>query len=300
MRFITWKTGAVVMLSAFLMTGCTNDKESQKQNDAQKDIQNEEVQQSADLGTTVNTEEEVISAVLLLSNTGEELFVDIENDNPFFGTIPEEILDENGDLITADEMNSGDLYLVYGNQIMTRSYPAQYPGIEKLVRRESANQEYIEKYQQLLDQFCPEPDTTQPPELSVDYRQPDALVTAAVAKGGYQWTVQKTEGEAESIIADSAHILDWGEELTRISLTEATDFGLLFTYNPQSVEVKRWPEKERRELRSLDTFSEGEIVETEENEDGFAFHGEPGYVYQIVGNWEEGTVEYGFCTEMKR
>ena len=194
MRSITWKTGIVVILSAFLLTGCADDKESQKQNDAQQDVNKENAQQTENSGTVVNPEEEVLTAVLLLSNTGEELFVDIENDNPFFGTIPDDILDENGDVIPADKMNSGDVYLVYGNQVMTRSYPAQYPGIEKLVRQESANQEYIEKYQQLLEQFCPKPDTTQPPELSVDYRQPDALVTAAVNRGGYQWTVQKEDG----------------------------------------------------------------------------------------------------------
>ncbi len=296
MRSITWKTGIVVILSAFLLTGCADDKESQKQNDAQQDVNKENAQQTENSGTVVNPEEEVLTAVLLLSNTGEELFVDIENDNPFFGTIPDDILDENGDVIPADKMNSGDVYLVYGNQVMTRSYPAQYPGIEKLVRQESANQEYIEKYQQLLEQFCPEPDTTQPPELSVDYRQPDALVTAAVNRGGYQWTVQKEDGESESVIADSAHVLDWGELLTEIQLMEETEMELVFTYNPQSVEVKRWPQKERRELRSLDVFSEGELVETQENEEGFAFYGEPGYVYQITGTWEEGTVEYGFCS----
>ncbi|MCI6043527.1 hypothetical protein MR857_09380 [bacterium] len=296
MRSITWKTGIVVILSAFLLTGCADDKESQKQNDAQQDVNKENAQQTENSGTVVNPEEEVLTAVLLLSNTGEELFVDIENDNPFFGTIPDDILDENGDVIPADKMNSGDVYLVYGNQVMTRSYPAQYPGIEKLVRQESANQEYIEKYQQLLEQFCPEPDTTQPPELSVDYRQPDALVTAAVNRGGYQWTVQKEDGESESVIADSAHVLDWGELLTEIQLMEETEMELVFTYNPQNVEVKRWPEKERKELRSLDVFSEGEVVEIEENEEGFTFRGEPGYVYQITGTWEEGTVEYGFCS----
>ena len=296
MRSITWKTGIVVILSAFLLTGCADDKESQKQNDAQQDVNKENAQQTENSGTVVNPEEEVLTAVLLLSNTGEELFVDIENDNPFFGTIPDDILDENGDVIPADKMNSGDVYLVYGNQVMTRSYPAQYPGIEKLVRQESANQEYIEKYQQLLEQFCPKPDTTQPPELSVDYRQPDALVTAAVNRGGYQWTVQKEDGETESVIADSAHVLDWGELLTEIQLMEETEMELMFTYNPQSVEVKRWPQKERRELRSLDIFPEGELVETQENEEGFAFCAEPGYVYQITGTWEEGTAEYGFCT----
>lgn len=296
MKSIAWKTGMFVILSTFLLTGCADDKEAQKQNDARQDVSKENIQQAENPGTAVNPEEEVLTAVLLKNNTGEELFVDIENDNPFFGTIPEEILDENGDAITADKMNSGDVYLVYGNQVMTRSYPAQYPGIEKLVRQESANQEYIEKYQQLLEQFCPEPDTTQPPELSVDYRQPDALVTAAVNRGGYQWTVQKEDGETESVIADSAHVLDWGELLTEIQLMEETEMELVFTYNPQSVEVKRWPQKERRELRSLDVFQEGELVETQENEEGFAFYAEPGYVYQIIGTWEEGTAEYGFCT----
>lgn len=296
MRFKIWKTGMLAILSALLFTGCAAGGEAKEQDSAKEDTQKKEEQQAGDFGVASDTEEEVFRAVLLLSNTGEELFVDIENDNPFFGTIPEEILDENGDAITADKMNSGDVYLVYGNQVMTRSYPAQYPGIEKLVRQESANQEYIEKYQQLLEQFCPEPDTTQPPELSVDYRQPDALVTAAVNRGGYQWTVQKEDGETESVIADSAHVLDWGELLTEIQLMEETEMELVFTYNPQSVEVKRWPQKERRELRSLDVFQEGELVETQENEEGFAFYAEPGYVYQIIGTWEEGTAEYGFCT----
>ena len=127
MRSITWKTGIVVILSAFLLTGCADDKESQKQNDAQQDVNKENAQQTENSGTVVNPEEEVLTAVLLLSNTGEELFVDIENDNPFFGTIPDDILDENGDVIPADKMNSGDVYLVYGNQVMTRSYPAQCP-----------------------------------------------------------------------------------------------------------------------------------------------------------------------------
>ena len=296
MRFKIWKTGMLAILSALLFTGCVAGGEAKEQDSAKEDTQKKEEQQTGDFEVASDSEEEILTAVLLLSNTGEELFVDIENDNPFFGTIPEEILDENGNAITADKMNSGDVYLVYGNQVMTRSYPAQYPGIEKLVRQESANQEYIEKYQQLLEQFCPEPDTTQPPELSVDYRQPDALVTAAVNRGGYQWTVLKEDGESESVIADSAHVLDWGELLTEIQLMEETEMELVFTYNPQSVEVKRWPQKERRELRSLDVFSEGELVETQENEEGVAFYAEPGYVYQITGTWEEGTAEYGFCT----
>ena len=99
MRSITWKTGIVVILSAFLLTGCADDKESQKQNDAQQDVNKENAQQTENSGTVVNPEEEVLTAVLLLSNTGEELFVDIENDNPFFGTIPDDILDENGEYL---------------------------------------------------------------------------------------------------------------------------------------------------------------------------------------------------------
>lgn len=295
MRLKIWKTGILVIFSALLLAGCSAGGEVTELDSTKDDTQKKE-EQTGDFGAASDSEEKTICAVLLKNSTGEELFVEVENDNPFFGTIPQEILDENGNAMTADEMSSGDVYLVYGNQVMTRSYPAQYTGIEKLVRQESANQEYIEKYQQLLEQFCPEPDTTQPPELSVDYRQPDALVTAAVNRGGYQWTVQKEDGESESVIADSAHVLDWGELLTEIQLMEETEMELVFTYNPQNVEVKRWPEKERKELRSLDVFSEGEVVEIEENEEGFTFRGEPGYVYQITGTWEEGTVEYGFCS----
>lgn len=243
-----------------------------------------------------NTQEEALRTVFLKNEFGGKLFVELKNENPFSGTIPEEILDENGEKITEEELNSGDVLLVYGNQIMLESYPGQYPGISKLVREEKENQELKEKYQDMLNQFCPAPDTTQPPELSVDYRQPDAIITAGVAKGSYEWTKEPEDGQAETVHADSAHVLEWGEGLTDISLKEETDFRLLFGYAPQSVEVVCWPETEIRKEGASGEIPEGEAVTVEEGEEGFMFHGKPGYVYRVTGTWEEGTVEYGFLS----
>lgn len=280
------KTAGLLLLLSGLMTGCSH---TEKQQEKTEPGNGEGTQQG----------EEPIRAVYLTNQTDCRLFINLENDAPFFGTVPDEIYDEKDEKITPEKMQNGDVYDIYGDQIMLNSYPGQYPGITKLERVEEQNQEYIEKYGDLLNQFCPEPDTSQPPELSVSYRQPEAVVTAAVTRGGYNWTKETEEGEPIGEIADTAHILEWGEDLTGITLSEETDFTLVFTYEPQSVEVKRWPESERREAGSSQIFPEGEPVQAKETKEGFAFRGTAGNVYQISGTWEEGTVDFGFYTASK-
>lgn len=289
------------MLSAVLLAGCGEkaaEKDAQEEMTKSAKTAGEEVTEPAgDLeenGEQGQLEDGVLRTVFLKNESGGKLFVELKNENPFFGNIPEEILDENGKKITEDDLNSGDVLLVYGNQIVLESYPGQYPGISRLVREETANQELAGKYQEMLHQFCPEPDTAQVPELSVDYRQPEALITAAVAKGSYEWTRETEDGQEETEHADSAHVLEWGENLTDLTLKEETDFTLLFTYSPQSVEVKCWPEAEIRTPGSEGDIPEGESVEVTAGDEGFMFHGRPGYVYQVIGSWDEGTVEYGF------
>lgn len=239
--------------------------------------------------------------VVYLKNDYGDLFVDIKNDNPFTGTIPEEILDETGEKLSKEEMKNGDVYLVYGDEIMLESYPGQYPGITKLVRLEKENSKYLDKYGDFLNQFISIPDTSTPPELSVGYRQPNAQVSASVSRGGYQWTTTGEDGQAKSEVADSFHILDWDDELLQEQKIEGeTQFTLLFTYEPRSVEVKSWP-ADSRNTDGTGEYPEGENVAVEqvESEDGgsrFAFQAKAGHVYQIQGSWEEGTAEYGFFT----
>ncbi|MBS6194103.1 MAG: hypothetical protein KH828_00800 [Clostridiales bacterium] len=283
-----WMVAGLLMLSAVLWTGCGEKTTKGKDNTEKQEIQEEEQQ------VQENSEETALRTVFLKSESGGELFVTLENEIPFFGTIPEEIYDENNEKITKGDLNSGDVLLVYGNQIMTNSYPGQYPGISKLVREEKENQQYVEKYGELLKQFCPEPDKTQVPALSVEYRQPEAIVSAAVTQGGYQWTKELENGQKETEMADAVHVLEMGENLADFTLKEETDFTLLFSYEPQSVTVECWPEGEIRESGSEGKIPEGEAVEVLEGEAGFAFHGKPGYVYHITGVWEEGTVSYGF------
>lgn len=247
-----------------------------------------------------NNQEVPIKAVYLKNSYGEGIFVELDNETPFFGTLPEEIVEEDGSGIVLDDMRNGDVYEVHGNGIMLESYPGQYPGITKLVRIETENQEYAEKYKQYLEQFCPEPDTAQPPELSVEYRQPMAVMNAIVERGGYEWK-KNLDGESTSVeIADVSPVLKWDDETLReMRLEEETEFLLRFSYEPQMVKVLRWPLTEREKAQNEEQTAEGEPVRVEQKEEGFVFEGEPGFVYEVTGEWAEGTAQYGFWTGLK-
>lgn len=241
---------------------------------------------------------EPMRAVYLKNDQGD-LFVDLDTETPFTGTIPEEILDEDGQPVAEEAMETGDVFLVYGNGIMLESYPGQYPGITKLERQERANREYAEKYQELLDQFYQAPDTSEPPQLSVEYRQPDAVVNVNIARGSYQWSVEKDNGETEATVADSAHVLEWKDELIDLVLAEDTELTLIFDRQPQSVEVVCWPVSERREVGTSQGYPEGETVEVSETEEKVTLVGRPGLVYRVKACWEQGEAEYGFYTVQK-
>ena len=58
--------------------------------------------------------------------------------------------DENGKKLTEEDMTDGDVYLIYGDGIMLQSFPGQYPGITKMVRKEQGNQEKADHYRKEL------------------------------------------------------------------------------------------------------------------------------------------------------
>lgn len=240
--------------------------------------------------------QEALRAVYLKNDVGE-LFVALEQGTPFTGTLPEEIVDAEGTPIAREDLQSGDVVDIYGSGIMTNSYPGQYAGITKLVRIEQANQEYVKEYQELLDQFFPEPDTTQPPELSVTYRQPEAVVTASCMRGGYEWSYTDENGETVSTTADSAQVLMW-EDIPWLQITEETEMTMAFGYEPDQVAVVCWEKNQRMEAKRTDgeSITKGEAVRVDESEEGFVFTAKPDCIYQITGTWAEGTVEYGFGT----
>ena len=174
---------------------------------------------------------------------------------------------------------------------MLNSYPGQYPGITRIVRVEKENQDYVEKYGELLDQFFPAPDTSNPPELSLNYTQTDAIVTAVCDRFGYTWSYTNENGETEGIAVDSEHVLQ-SDGLVTFTLEGETAMTVVSAYTPESVTVTRWTEEDRE--GSKDSIPDGENVTVESTEEGLTFTAQPGYIYEIVGQWPEGEATYGF------
>lgn len=272
------KTAMLALAAAMMIGGCGDSAQPQ-----------ENPGTSAQTTEGAQAEEDPAQApvrAVYLKNDYGELFINIEQDNPFTGTIPEEIVDEEGNALSEEDLKSGDVLEVYGNGIMLESYPGQYPGITKLVRVEQENKEYQEKYQAMLDQFCPAPDLSQPPELSVNYRTEDAVVTAACDRFGYSWQYDGNE-----VKADALHVLQ-ASELVQQTVDGDTQMTLLFTYEPQEIQVTRWESVLKSE--SLSEIPEGEEIAVSEGEEGSVIPVQPGYVYQISAHWQEGHVTYGF------
>lgn len=239
-----------------------------------------------------------MQAVYLKKEDGNNIFVELENDMPFTGKIPqEELYDENGEKITEQDLNNGDVLNIYGNGIMAQSYPGQYNGISKIERTEQENQEYIEEYSHFLDEFFVEKEPSQRPELNVCYTDDLAAVTVMIPEAlGYTWTYEEN-GESNTITTDAPHILQTNPtEVTKLS--EPMKMELMFDAKPESVQILSWEDSLLGQYQdSADQIPDGTPVEIQENEEGNPeFTAQPGCVYLVQGQWENGTADYGFWT----
>ena len=239
-----------------------------------------------------------MQAVYLKKEDGNNIFVELENDMPFTGKIPqEELYDENGEKITEQDLNNGDVLNIYGNGIMAQSYPGQYNGISKIERTEQENQEYIEEYSHFLDEFFVEKEPSQRHELNVCYTDDLAAVTVMIPEAlGYTWTYEEN-GEGNTITTDAPHILQTNPtEVTKLS--EPMKMELMFDVKPESVQILSWEDSLLGQYQdSADQIPDGTPVEIQENEEGNPeFTAQPGCVYLVQGQWENGTADYGFWT----
>lgn len=246
------------------------------------------------------TEDSYMEAVYLKDEQGNGIFVQTDTEMPFFGTIPQELYDEKENKITEEDLNSGDVVKIWGNEAIAQSYPAQYPGITKIQIEEKENKEYIEKYGHYLEEFIAVPDETELPYLEISYKQPQALVTAAVdTVASYIWEYSGDDGKQvrEESLENSVLTLP---ELTEIKVAGDTQAELLFCTEPEKVEVLRWEEGLKMEEGSEDAIPEGETVQLENGEAGnISITVQSGYIYMIKAFWKNGEVEYGFSvTEM--
>ena len=243
----------------------------------------------------------IMQAVYLKKENGNNIFVSLENDMPFTGKIPqEELYDEEGKKITEQDLNNGDVLDIYGNGIMAQSYPAQYHGITKIERTEQANQKYIQEYGHYLDELFPEKDPAQLPYLNVCYT--DELASAAVMIPealSYTWTYEEN-GESRTITTDAPHVLQ--TEPTEVTkLSEPMTMELEFDEKPESVQILSWDDSLLEQYQDSEAaIPEGTPVEVQENEKGNTeFTAQPGCVYLVQGQWENGTVDYGFRVSAK-
>ena len=238
-----------------------------------------------------------MQAVYLKKEDGNNIFVELENDMPFTGKIPqEELYDENGEKITEQDLNNGDVLNIYGNGIMAQSYPGQYNGISKIERTEQENQEYIEEYSHFLDEFFVEKEPSQRPELNVCYTDDLAAVTVMIPEAlGYTWTYEEN-GEGNTITTDAPHILQTNPtEVTKLS--EPMKMELMFDVKPESVQILSWEDSLLGQYQdSADQIPDGTPVEQENEEGNPEFIAQPGCVYLVQGQWENGTADYGFWT----
>lgn len=237
-----------------------------------------------------------LTAVYLQKDNGNSLFINLAAEYPFTGTIPEdELYDEEGSKIKEQDLNNGDVVNIYGNGIMAESYPAQYHGITKIERTEQANQTYIQEYGHYLDELFIEKDPSRLPYLNVCYS--DELVSAAVMIPealSCTWTYEEN-GESRTITTDAPHILQ--TEPTEVTkLSEPLKMELQFDEKPESVQLFSWNDSLLGQYRdSTEQIPEGTPVEVQENENGNPeFTAQPGCVYLVQGQWENGTVDYGF------
>ena len=108
------------------------------------------------------------------------------------------------------------------------------------------------------------------------------------------WTYEEN-GESTTITTDAPHILQ--TEPTEVTkLSEPMTMELEFDEKPESVQILSWDDSLLGEYQdSTAEIPEGTSVEVQENEKGNPeFTVQPGCVYLVQGQWENGTVDYGF------
>ena len=237
-----------------------------------------------------------MQAVYLKKENGNSLFVNLEAEYPFTGTIPEgELYDEKGGKIKEQDLKNGDVVNIYGNGIMAQSYPAQYHGITKIERTEQASQKYTQKYGHYPDELFPEKDPAQLPYLNVCYTDELASVAVMIPEAlSYTWTYEEN-GERTTITTDAPHILQ--TEPTEVTkLSEPMSIELEFDEKPESIQILSWDDSLLGQYQdSTAEIQEGTSVEVQENEKGNPeFTAQPGCVYLVQGQWENGIVDYSF------
>lgn len=109
------------------------------------------------------------------------------------------------------------------------------------------------------------------PELKITTNHEDVLVT----RGGYNWTTKLNESE----VADTDSPLHIANDIEGTHVLPESQLKLHFTKVPNKITVLSWHEKGADEWSS--------------SNDTFTTPAEKGtYTFEIIANWDQGTVSY--------
>ena len=133
------------------------------------------------------------------------------------------------------------------------------------------------------------------PYLNVCYTDELASVAVMIPEAlSYTWTYEEN-GERTTITTDAPHILQ--TEPTEVTkLSEPMSIELEFDEKPESIQILSWDDSLLGQYQdSTAEIQEGTSVEVQENEKGNPeFTAQPGCVYLVQGQWENGIVDYSF------
>lgn len=288
---------AVILGILIVVIGMTMGRSAQKGDEMDKQEQDEgSVENDTSVQDNIAEDEEqwAVTAMYIPFGESEHIFVG-EQTGPFVATFPDEIYDIDGNKITKEQLAKGNIVKLYGNGIMLESYPGQYPGITRMEVVEKGQPSDADVYQEIVDEIYQEPDPAQPPTLNAEYTTDLAIATVMVNRGGYEWIYLDEDGLSNAVVADSAHVLNWEEDmLADIRVDEPLELILNFSVKPQEVKVVRYDASLYGKAQDI---PQGEEVAVEEADEKWMLTGVTGgYVYDVTGIWENGRANYGFIT----
>ena len=241
---------------------------------------------------------EAQQAIVLHVEDGVALFADKDTEGVYFPGLPEgQIFGLDGETITVDQLEPGNIVEVVGNGIMLESYPGQYPGITRIAVVEKGSPENITPYQDVIAQVFAESDPYAVALGHVDYTTDQASVSVALDPVSSMWD----SADGFRIAQDGAVYDADGtilESVPDARIEDATQATVGFDKVLTDIQVTAQPltrtSADGKMLVVIDN-NDIQLVSIEQTGAKTAvFTMEPGNLYTINGFFENGSATYSF------
>jgi hypothetical protein len=305
MKLTKGKRALTVLAAGVLAAGCLGLVAGCSSNDTQADSQSASEARTSDTNedeTTTSVGETMTAMVVAQLGDDHILFVDQSNDTPFVAYVTSNLAyDEDGEAISAEDLEVGDIVEVTGDGIMLQSYPSQYPGITKITITKEGDKADAEKYATIVDQIVSAGEADQVPGGYVEYTNSGSTVSVILNPYEYELVVAGNNNSNSTLKKDG----EWHdanglltENTNDAVVAESTTATIGFTSTPLNIDIERTPiAKQEDSSVIVNLASEDEDVPTTAGDaNTFTFTMEPGYVYTIEADFAQGEASYVFYT----